>query len=186
MSIEITVFRKKDGPLSKRIELIDGEIDADGSACRMTAGTAWRVELPDAHALADLIENMLSEEALALGRLRAELPDEVKVILARDLTNMTKPGVIARSGEYLHFEPGAPAYLLLDHDNKRQPRPVSAKLKELGGYWKALVSVAGGLANATRVYRSSTSAGLYHRNTTSGWGSWRPPRLYRRQGWWRH
>ena len=45
---EITVLRKRDGALSKRISLTkSGKIKADGSACRMSNGRACRVELDD-------------------------------------------------------------------------------------------------------------------------------------------
>lgn len=169
-AVQITVFRKKNGPLSKRIELIDDEIVSDGSACRMAEGTARRVKLTDMDALADLIGNMPSEEALALGRLHADLKGEVKVILARDLNDKPRPNVIVRTTEYLYFAAGEPAYLLLDHDRKGQPRAVSDKLKQLGGFWRAVVCAVAGLANAARVTRRSTSAGLYHRKTNQSLG----------------
>jgi hypothetical protein len=170
--VEITVFRKAHGVLSKRISLNKaGAVESDGSECRMTEGSARRLKLNSVEALADLIEQMAPEEALALGQLRAELPDKVKVILARDLDGARRPDVIARTTDFLHFEPGAPAYMLLDHDRKGQPREVADKLKELGGFWKAITKVAPVLADAARVTRKSTSAGLYHRQTNDWLGS---------------
>jgi hypothetical protein len=116
-SVEITVFRKQHGVLSKRISLNkEGNVKSDGSECRMAEGSARRVKLENVDALADLIEQMPSDQALALGQLRAESPEKVKVILARDLNGKTPADVIARTAEYLRFEPGAPAYMLLDHD----------------------------------------------------------------------
>jgi hypothetical protein len=171
-SVEITVFHKKNGVLSKKISLNDeGNIKSDGSECRMADGSACRVKLNSVNALADLIEQMSSNEALALGQLRSELPDKVKVIFARDLNGKIPADVIARTTEYLRFEPGAPAYMLLDHDLKGQPREVTDKLKELGGFWKAIITVVPGIAKAARVTRSSTSAGLYNRETNKALGT---------------
>ena len=171
-SVEITVFRKKDGVLSKRISLDkEGNVKSDGSECRMAEGSARRVKLKSVDALADLIEQMPSEEALALGQLRTELPEKVKVILARDLNGKIPADVIARTTEYLRFEPGGPAYMLLDHDLKGQPREVADKLKELGGFWKAVIRVVPEIAKAARVTRRSTSAGLYHREKNEWLGS---------------
>jgi Family of unknown function (DUF5906) len=171
-SVEITVFRKQHGVLSKRISLNkEGNVKSDGSECRMAEGSARRVKLESVDALADLIEQMPSYEALALGQLRTELPENVKVILARDLNGKIPADVIARTAEYLRFEPGASAYMLLDYDLKGQPREVADKLKELGGFWKAIIKVVPELAKAARVTRKSTSAGLYHRKTNEWLGS---------------
>lgn len=164
--IEITIFRKKNGVLSKRISLSkDGKVDFDGSECRMAAGMARRFKLDGVGSLADLIEQMPSDEALALGRLRADLPNKVKVVLARELDSKTPNDVIARTTEHLHFAPGAPAYMLLDYDRKGQAAAVTAKLKEVGGFWAAIITVAPELTNAAQVARRSTSAGLYNKRT---------------------
>ena len=116
---EITILRKRDGALSKRISLTkSGKIKADGSACRMTSGRARRVKLNGISSLAKLIEPMASDEALALGRLRAGLPDEVRIIRKDDIDDATPADTIARTTDYIVFAPGMPAYLLLDHDRK--------------------------------------------------------------------
>jgi hypothetical protein len=85
-NVQITVFRKRQGVLSKRISLNkEGGVESDGSECRMAEGSAHRVKLKSVNELADLIEQMPPDEALALGQLRPELHDKVRVILARDL-----------------------------------------------------------------------------------------------------
>ena len=163
--IEITVFRKSGGILSKRISLLkSGKIKADGSECRMREGTARRILLDDVAALAALINNMCPDEALALGRLRAGLPAEVSVRLKKELNDSTPSDTIARSTDYLVYAAGKAAYMLLDHDRKGMPNEVAAKLKELGGFWSALLLPAPALTDAARVYRRSTSAGLYRRD----------------------
>ena len=141
-AFEIAVFRKANGPLSKHIALKDGKPNPDGSACRMAAGTARRVKLNDIETFAKLIGDMRSDEAPTLGRLRADLPDSVKVITKKELNSSTPPNVIARTGEYLHFAEQAAAFMLLDHDGKGMPNEIAEKLKQHGGFWPAVIAVA--------------------------------------------
>ena len=63
----------------------------------MSEGTARRILLDDVATLAVLINNMRSDEALALGRLRAGLPAEVSVRLKKELNESTPSDTIARS-----------------------------------------------------------------------------------------
>ena len=163
--IEITVFHSATGPLTKRISIACGKVQSDGSACRMATGTAHRVPLDSPASLAELLEIMPSNEAIALGRLRADLADKVKVVLKKDLNGSTSRNIIARTAEYLSYLPGEPALMLLDHDAKGMPVEIAAKLKEGGGFWRAVVAVNPVLVHAARVRRRSTSAGLYNRNT---------------------
>jgi hypothetical protein len=73
--VEITVFVKSGGPLTKRIRLAaDGSLASDGSACVMSRGSARRVQIADVGELATLIDRLQSNEALALGALRSDLP----------------------------------------------------------------------------------------------------------------
>jgi hypothetical protein len=125
MTFEIAVFKKSNGPLSKRISLKDGKVIADGSVCKLPAGTARRVILDGVNAVAGLIGNMRSEEALTLGRLRADLPDDVCVVCKKDLNGSTPSNVIARSSEFLHYAPKQAAFMLLDHDGKGMPAEVA-------------------------------------------------------------
>ena len=66
--VEITVFEKHGGPLTKRIALRDGKMANDSSACRMANGSARRVKIDKMQVLADLIDNLASNQACALGR----------------------------------------------------------------------------------------------------------------------
>jgi putative DNA primase/helicase len=169
--VEITVFRKSEGVLSKRISLSkSGKVRSDGSECRMTTGIARRVKLNGPRSLAKLIDGLGSDEALALGRLRADLPNEVPVVVKRNLNRRTKSNTIARSGDYLTFAPGNPAYLLLDHDRKGTPVGVVSKLKEAGGFWKVITATIPDLTRAAHVSRPSTSAGLFHEETNERLG----------------
>jgi hypothetical protein len=164
-AIEITVFRSANGPLTKRISIAGGKIKSDGSACRMVAGTARRMPLDSPAALAKLLENMPSNKAIALGRLRPDLGYTVHVVLKKDLTGATSPNIIARTADYLSYAPSEPALMLLDHDAKAMPVEIAAKVEEAGGFWRALVAVVPVIGDAGRVRRRSTSAGLYNRST---------------------
>ena len=79
--IELAVFSKTGGPLTKRITLTaDGKIASDGSACTMARGRAKRKRIGGVGELAALIEGLTSEQAIALGALRDELPDEIRIV----------------------------------------------------------------------------------------------------------
>jgi hypothetical protein len=160
---EVTLFAKSNGCLTKRISLESGSLKSDGSACVMSTGTARRFGFSDVGELAVHIERLGSNEALALGRLRPDLPDQVKVTTKRKLNG--DANFIARTQEYILYPPGKPTLALVDFDTKGIPPSVAAKIAELGGCWPALVSVLPALANAARIERKSTSAGLYRDDT---------------------
>ena len=169
MTIEITVFAKIGGPLTKHISLTkNGTFASDGSACVMGRGTARRVKLGSMQEFADLIEKLKSEEALALGVLRSDLADEVEVVTKERVTQhngTARPDIIARTGAYIAYQKDRPTPVLLDYDSKGMPPNVAAELRRLGGFWEALVSVLPVLADATHLTRLSTSAGLYRSDT---------------------
>jgi hypothetical protein len=94
---EITAFTKTGGPLTKRISLAaDGTIISDGSACVISRGTARRIKIVDVKQLAELIEHLNSDQAIALGALRAGLADKVKVVPKDELNGRARPDLIAR------------------------------------------------------------------------------------------
>ncbi len=167
--IEITRLTKTGGPLTKRIALAeDGKVISDGSACVMSCGTAHRVRLPTPQAFAALIGGLEPHEAIALGALRPELPDEVQITTKRRLEEMNgaaAPGTAARTGGHIAYRPQQPAFVLLDFDTKGMPAAVADRLKALGGYWAALATVLPDLAGVARVMRRSTSAGLFRTDT---------------------
>ena len=167
MTFEITVVAKAGGPLTKRISLdADGSLKSDGSACVMSQGSARRFEFGHVRELAALLERLNSHQATALGRLRADLPAAVEITTKRKLNGADRPGVIARTRDYIDYRPGEPAFALVDYDTKGIPPGVTAKIEELGGgLWPALLSVVPALEDAARVMRRSTSAGLHRADT---------------------
>jgi hypothetical protein len=162
---EITVFEKSDGPLTKRIALVDGKIVNDSSACRMANGFARRVKIDTMQVLADLINTFTASEAYALGRLTDGLPDRVRVVRRDKLNGAGDPFVIARTKDYVVFKEGEPGFDLLDVDCKGMPETVERLLNECGGVLGALCRVLPALKTVARVERASTSSGLRNRDT---------------------
>jgi hypothetical protein len=163
--VEITCLTKSGGPLTKTIKLAPGgSVMSELSACVMGQGKARRVHIADVGQLAALIDRLQSNEAIALGALRSDLPDQVEIVTKR-MPNGAKPRVIARTGDNIVFSSGRPALALLDFDTKGMPHDVSERLDQAGGFWPALISVVPGLSNVARVTRSSTSAGLFRDDT---------------------
>jgi hypothetical protein len=98
--VEITVFEKSNGPLTKRIALRDGKIVNDSSACFMANGIARRVRIENLQDLADLINGFRSNQTYALGRLKDGLPDTARVVRSdklngsEDLSSSPAPSII--------------------------------------------------------------------------------------------
>ena len=125
--IELVVFSKIGGPLTKRITLTaDGKIASDGSTCTMARGRAKRNLIDCVDELAALIEDLTSEQAIALGALRDDLPDEISIVTKAALANGPINGAVARTGDNLVYRPGRPALALFDYDTKGMTGAVSA------------------------------------------------------------
>ncbi len=167
--IEITGFTKHGGPLTKRISLgADGALCSDGSECIMAKGAAQRVRLPDLHSFGRLLETVTSEDAIGLGALHPDLPEQVGIRTKARLEKLNGSGalhLIARTSENIIYRPGQPALVLIDIDTKGMPVDVRERIDILGGFWPALVSVLPELETAGRVVRKSTSAGLSRADT---------------------
>jgi hypothetical protein len=160
--VELTKFTKTGGPLTKRISLaLDGTVFSDGSACLMGHGEAERVKLGGVDELAALIGNLQTSQAIALGALRADLPDQVEVVTKRKFNGAAN--VIARTGANIGYR--GPAFGLLDFDTKGISPAVAAELDRQGGFWNALQTVLPALSATAYVARRSTSAGLSRSDT---------------------
>jgi hypothetical protein len=165
LEIELVRLTKDGGPLTKLISLSpDGTLVKDSSACVMARGTAERVRVAGVDALGALIEDLAPSQAIALGTLRADLPDKVEVVTKNTLVNgVARPDVIARTGANIVYR--GPAFALLDFDSKDMPTAVEAELERLGGFWPALLTVLPVLGGVARVTRRSTSSGLSRSDT---------------------
>ena len=166
MKPEITLI-KKSGPnpvMSKRIFLDEqGKVCSDGSQCLMAQGTATRATAETAAELAQHIMACGTDQAIALGALRADLPNPAQITTSAKLKD--NPGAITRSRDFIDYRPGAPAWALIDFDTKGMPANVTASIEATGGMWNALLTVAPGLERAGRVSRASTSSGLFRTDT---------------------
>jgi hypothetical protein len=167
MRIELTRLTKDGGPLTKKISLDpDGMLVKDGSACVMAHGAAERIRVAGVDALGALIEELTPSQALALGTLRADLPDKVEVTTKKKLLDgVARPDIIARTGANIIYHGGQSAFALLDYDSKGMPTAVVAVLERVGGFWDALLTVLPDLGDVARVMRRSTSAGLKRSDT---------------------
>jgi hypothetical protein len=165
--IPLTILTNANGPMTKRISLkLDGTLDKDLSACVMFGGRADRIKVRGVGDLAGIINVLTTEKALALGTLRSDLPDTVSIVTDDDLKNhAAKPDVVTRSNDNLVYAAGKPAFMLFDFDSRGMPDGVRDVLKRLGGVWPALLTILPELANAARVTRASTSAGLSRTDT---------------------
>ena len=167
--MEITVFTKSGGILSKHIHLADdGKISNDSSACLMAHGRAVRRKVANIVDLAGLVECLQSNQAIALGALRADLSEEVEVVTKDKINKVNgqpRPDVIARTGSNIIYRQGRPAFALLDYDTKGMPAAVTARLAELRGFGPALTAVIPEIATTGRMIRRSTSTGLKRTDT---------------------
>jgi predicted P-loop ATPase len=163
--LEIVVFTKARGPLTKQISLVDGKVVSDGSACAMGRGSARRVRLADLADLKALFEGLDSNQAIALGALRRDLDEEVAISTKAALARAPESTAVARSAENIKYREGEPAPILFDFDTKGMPDHVAKRIEEAGGFWGALVSICPGLAGAAYLIRRSTSSGLSNADT---------------------
>jgi len=165
-AFELVGLTKAGGPLTKRISLAaDGSLRSDGSACKMAEGHAYRLEFDSLAAFAQYIGACEPHQAIALGTLHPDLPDNVRVITKETLNKLNgrrhlPNDLIARTADYISYRPGQLALALLDLDTKDIPAHVRKKISALGGYSAVLFSVLPELQKAGLVVRRSTSAGL--------------------------
>ncbi len=167
--IEITQLASSAGPLTKRIRLsADGHLISDGSACVMSKGEAHRLSLPNMHAFAESIRMLDTNQAIALGALRADLPDAVRITTQTALSKLNGSApldLISRTAEHITYRSDQPSLALIDIDTKGMPAAVVERIREAGGYWSALVSVVPELTAVARAVRTSTSSGISRADT---------------------
>lgn len=167
-SITLSVFRKEDGPLTKRISLgEDGALLTDGSACKMARGSVRPVHVASMDELAALLNGLQQNEAIALGTVETEkLGDDgtATVLCHRNLPLDPSAGVVSRSLDYFGFLPGQPGLLLVDFDSKGLPDELLTRIRK-EGFTAILAEVVPSLISAAMLWRPSTSSGIYHPET---------------------
>jgi len=166
MSFQLTKFSRSNGVLTKRISLNpDGSVKKDGSICLMAKGTAERLPIADAAEPAAVINGLAPNQALGLGRLRDDLPDQVTIVTKDKLNGATQPNVIARTKGDIVYVGGQPGFALLDFDVHAMPESVKDIFRQHGSFQKALASIIPELPGTMRVTRRSTSAAIYRSDT---------------------
>jgi hypothetical protein len=146
MRTQVTLIRKLDSDrrLSKRIFLEERGTLRSDAQCLLVEGVATRAEAETAASLAHLIGTCGSDEAIALGALKDELPSPVTITTERRLAD--SPSAISRARRFIDYSVGEPAWALIDFDSKGMPPTVSAAIAAHGGMWRALLAVAPGAA----------------------------------------
>ena len=151
--------------MTKRIWLdVNGELASDGGGGGMWRGTAQTLTLQGAAGLAKVIDACTSQQAFALGVLKPQFDNGVAVRdVVRDDALPTAPaGTIARTKEQFEFKvPGQLTPRCRSTTTQRECPEWSNWTSRWPGVFKsAVLEVAPGLADAARVTRASTSAGL--------------------------
>lgn len=163
--LEISRLVKRHGPLTKELSLTpEGKLRSDGSACIMPEGMARRAIYDNLADFAAEISKLNSTEAIALGALRDDLPNVVRVTTKDQLeafNGHAPPDLISRTGDFIDYRPGSQALALIDIDTKGMPDNVKGRIREAGGYWESLVQVLPRLTAVGRVVRRSTSTGIF-------------------------
>lgn len=167
--LEISRIIKHGGPLTKELSLApDGKLRSDGSACVMSEGRARRAICATLTDFAREITGLRSDEAIALGALRDDLPTEVRITTKGQITDLNGSvpiDLIARTGDYFSYRSESAALALIDIDTKGIPPSVIDRIKEVGGYWNALTTVIPAMTNSGRVLRRSTSTGIFREDS---------------------
>jgi hypothetical protein len=143
MKPEITLIKKSgaNAIMSKRIFLDnEGKVCPDGTQCRMAQGTATRAVAKTAADLAEHISGCGADQAIALGKLRADLPNSVNITTRAMLKD--SPGAISRSRDFIDYPSEGHAWALIDCDTKGMPPKVAAFIEAAGGVWNAILQVA--------------------------------------------
>ena len=169
-AVQITVFKKAAGNLSKHLSLdAEGRLIKDGSPCAMSEGQAQVQPLSTQTPFADLaqkIDAMTSNKALALGSILGIEPKMTVRVTCRSKLNGAADGVIARDKKHMIYRRSQPAMVLLDYDTGGMPDAVHRKVEQAGGFFEALAKhVWSDLRKAGYVMRASTSSGLTRADT---------------------
>jgi len=173
--IEISLFTKDGGDLTKKVHWNPEHtgIVSDSRDCKMSSGIMSRILLPDWRDLARGLPQFSGNTALALGRMKPDLPDAIRLVTKKS-PECDQPGYASRTADNILYARGQPAVLLLDFDTKGMTPENKARLAELGGFLGALAAICPGFEKAGYISRRSTSAGIYDAATGQrfGEGGW--------------
>jgi len=161
---EITVFTS-DKPLSKTIKLDDNDGLVKSASHPIAHGYASRLRITGGmQQLADTLDHLTKNQAIATGRLCDDLPDKVEIATKKFLSKY--PGAVGRLKANIVHVSGEPGSLLLDFDTKGMTPEVKNRLAALGGFAQAISYIVPAVENCARLLRPSTSANI--RNIKTG------------------
>ena len=177
ITFQVLVLVNGTGSLSKQISLVDGVVKSDGSTCKMSVGRG-AVETHTINSFALRLPAFEPNQALALGSVREGVPKQFRVETKWSERTIKFDGprpndLIARSQDYIKYRPGTPALALLDVDTKGMSSEIRDRIRGVGGYWQALLSILPELATAGRRTAAIDDHGAVardHRATCGGLG----------------
>ena len=116
-------------PLSKDIGLKDGKLKK-GKSHTISRGRAARLKITDGmQGFAKTLDGLTSNQALTMGRIRSDLPDNVRITTVDNLPE--HPNAIARSRVFFEFPKNEPGVILIDYDFKAMPQHVADLMETL-------------------------------------------------------
>lgn len=157
---------RSEHPIAKRFTRAPdtGELVKHPAENQLKSGEAYVEDTPSAAALADLIERLVAEDVLILGRpkngLRRATVKTEKRVKGMGAEYAAQRGIIARTQEHFSYPSGA-GWLLIDHDTDKMPQAVRDRVEALGGVLGALASIWPEFGDAARVHKASSSGGVY-------------------------
>lgn len=165
--IQLSVFTKFSGPLTKQLSLISGKVHSDSSECRMSNGIAERLSVPFDQ-LPQLFSSLTPMQAIATGWVNAE--PSMAEIITRDKfeeNNYNFPAHVSPQGVYatrtlqsIHQQ--GCSLVMFDHDHDSNS-PFNADTPD--EFIALLARVIPDFDNTTFIRTYSTSSSVYHRDT---------------------
>lgn len=149
--IELSVFSKDYGNLTKDIYSRDGEIIKDASGCRMASGTVKTQSVNDLLELKDLLSNLGSNQAIALGTCGV---DNANICLK----GQEIEGSFARIKDNFAFRPKRTLWLLDYDPEKGKPALSIDEVRIL------LIKIMSAFAGCEMLALGSTSSSIYRDN----------------------
>jgi len=147
INVKFTLFAKpQPGIMTKKINLIDGEIVKDASKCLMNAGNSIVLEKPFKE-LPKLLDSLEKRYAVAWGISKYE--EQIKIV-AKSMES-TSTDAISRTKENFSFPEKEPGVLMIDNDTGMATIELVAILE----------TVMSNLKGIARIERPSCSSDIY-------------------------
>ena len=141
---------------------------SDGSACRMSHGTAQSVSVTSMEEFAQLISGLDQAEAIALGTVSPVALDDdgrARIVRHADLAERGGAATISRTLNFITFPSRKPGLMLLDFDTKGMSPEILGRV-HAEGLDVVLGEVSPKILSCSRLWRPSTSSGV--RNAVTG------------------